>query len=47
MTTYSSTQLKSGSVTATAGAIAYDSTANAPVFYNGTNWCYFSTGNSI
>jgi hypothetical protein len=28
-------------ISGTPGAVAYDTTANQPVFFNGTNWCYF------
>jgi len=38
---YTRTQLLS-SVANTAGAVAYDTTANMPVYFNGTNWVFFS-----
>jgi hypothetical protein len=40
------TQLTSGNANVTA-AVAYDTTANCPVYFNGTNWLFFSNNNVI
>lgn len=34
-------------ISATPGAVAYDTTANQPVYFNGTNWCYFASNAPI
>jgi hypothetical protein len=31
----------------TTGAVAYNTTANAPVYFNGTNWVFFSNNTAI
>jgi hypothetical protein len=43
---YTRTQLLS-SVANTAGAVAYDTTVNMPVYFNGANWVFFSNNNII
>ena len=40
------TQLTSGNANITA-AVAYNTTSNCPVYFNGTNWLFFSNNNVI
>jgi hypothetical protein len=40
-------QLISNNLGSVLGTIAYDTSANAPVYYNGSNWCFFSNNASI
>lgn len=41
------TQLTSNSLGNVQGTVAFDTSANAPVYYNGTNWCFFSNNSAI
>ena len=40
-------QLVTNVLGSTQGTVAYDTSANAPVYYNGSNWCFFSNNNAI